>query len=222
MKKILILAAASLLALGATAGENYGRIGVGYDKWHQSSKYMNGSDYNGFYVDWTFVGIPVVENLPLCVEAGIRFNYEYNKSEVNKTDYKTTFMTVGIPVNLTYRFEIANSGVRISPYAGINFKVHALGEQKYTVEEPHTTTIGAGTRFETTTTSTIKSKKTINIFDKDKNGGIKYNRFQMGWQVGVNLEFKKFYVSFGYGTDFIKIAENINTSNLTVGIGFSY
>lgn len=195
-----------------SAEENYGRIGVGYDQWSTSIKGYDGTNYNGFYVDWVILGTPLAGDL--YVEGGIRFNYELKSEKNDGITTKLDMFTVGIPLNLTYRFEFGNSGVRLSPFAGINFKVHAFGEMK----QSWTTTQS----YNYIGTQTYKHSETTNLFSKDDMGDAKYKRFQMGWQVGVNLELKKFYITFSYGTDFIKIAEQVNTSNLTLGVGFTY
>lgn len=53
-----------------------------------------------------------------------------------------------------------------------------------------------------------------------------WNRFQMGWHVGVGLQYKPFYLGVTYGTDFIKAYKHkdagVNSGNLAVTIGYCF
>lgn len=237
MKKLLILATVLLTAAGANAQlltsaaatdnsektvKPYSRLGAGYDIWNLSPKGGDGTSYDGFYVDWVIMGMPLSNTMPLYMEFGIRFNAEYYS---NKNDYaksNASFYTVGIPLNFTYRLPLGNSGLKLSPFVGLNFKVHASGTNKVTTKETKQSTIGQGTRFETTSTKEVDKTTEYNMFSKDDMGDGALKRFQMGWQIGANLDIKAFTISFSYGTDFVKIAEKTNTSNLTVGVGFNF
>ena len=41
----------------------------------------------------------------------------------------------------------------------------------------------------------------------------------MGWQIGLGLNLKKFYLGFEYGLDFMKIAPETKTSHVEVSLG---
>jgi hypothetical protein len=57
-----------------------------------------------------------------------------------------------------------------------------------------------------------------------------WNRFQMGWHVGVGFQFTPFYLGFQYGTDFIPTYSydlgdgtyRINNGNLKITAAFVF
>lgn len=202
--------------------KSYSRYSAGYDNFHVSAAGSDGTGYDGFYVEWVIQGTPLSKTSPLFLEWGLRFNGEYYSDSAEKSKQSTNVYTVGIPLNITYHFSLGDTGAKLAPYAGVNFKVHVSGESKYTYKTLLTTTVGEGTRFETTSTKEIDKTDTLNLFSKDDMGEGAWKRFQMGWQIGVNLEIKRFVIGLGYGTDFVKLAKRTNTSNFTVGIGINF
>lgn len=240
MKKSLFIAAVMLVGTtayatsqtitDATTDQNsaksiihsYSRYAAGYDNFHISAAGSDGIGYDGFYVEWVILGTPLSKTSPLFLEFGLRFNGEYYKDSTEKTQQSVSLYTLGIPLNITYRFSLGDTGAKLAPYAGINFKVHVSGENKYTYKTLHTSTAFEGTKFETTSTKEIDKTDTWNLFSKDDMGEGAWKRFQMGWQVGVNIEIKRFIIGLGYGTDFVKLAKKTNTSNFTVGVGINF
>lgn len=206
------------------AVEKYSRLNFGYDLWTISASGSDGTGYNGFYIDWVIQGTPLSRTIPLYLEWGLRFNAEFYSKDEN--GFKTTAnnMAIAVPLNLTYRLPLGDSGVKLSPYAGINFKVNVSGKQtsEYQVEEEHRGF--EGTRHEFTYTTNSNQKIERNPYSKDDMGSsdATFKRFQMGWQIGANLDIKKFTIGLSYGTDFIQIAKKVNTSTFTVGIGFNF
>jgi hypothetical protein len=137
----------------------------------------------------------------------------YYDDETYTTKYK--FFTASIPLNIAYRFSI-NDDVAITPYLGLNLKVHSMGKYKEEFE--------GGDDFY----YDDDEDEWYNLFDKDDMGGkdYTYNRFQLGWHIGAGVQYKKFYLGISYGTDFTPLYKynkaKINTSDFVASIGFCF
>lgn len=129
MKKIIILALVAFMSLGASAQlissstvtykksekSGYDRLGVSYS----SIKFGDGDGSNAYSFDWT-KGISVSSSMPLYIETGLGGTYLSG-------DYGTKFVFASIPVNVTYKLEVAK-GIKIAPFAGITLQGNILGE----------------------------------------------------------------------------------------------
>ena len=50
-----------------------------------------------------------------------------------------------------------------------------------------------------------------------------WNRFQLGWQIGVNARINSsFLLGVSYGTDFSEIAEKIKIQTTSVTLGYCF
>lgn len=223
MKKIILLATVALACSVSANAQNsysgsYNRVSVSYNNTNLSMKMSEGGisldhsvSLNGVGLDYIH-GFGLSKSLPLFLETGLKAKYSFGNDSFDDFDGinievedKYKFFTFEVPVNLTYMFGVS-SNVTIAPYAGINFKLHASGKvtEKYQGESEDT-----------------------NVFSKDDMEDT-WNRFQMGWQVGVGAYFSDFYLGVGYGTDFIKLLNEskdgmkINTGNLSVSLGYTF
>lgn len=214
MKQIAKLMLAGVVALGASVAaqaEDYNRVTLSYNNVHYGYNSVFGEGYkdnsfstNGIGVGYQH-GFAVSKSLPMFVELGanIDFNF-YGKSESEK-DGSETFkvsakfqnINLNIPVNYVYKFAI-NDDFSVAPYIGINFKLNFVSRANDTVE--YTDTEYPEANFK-------KTSDWINYYSSDeKNMGSKddtWNRFQMGWQIGVGVQYKPYYLALQYGTDFI-------------------
>lgn len=133
------------------------------------------------------------KKLPLYLEAGLGATAVFGEV-LSSTDKMLSFE---IPVNVTYRYNIPNTNVRLSPYMGLHLKVNALA------------------------------------MDDDGDSYFDYdgaNRCQVGMQLGVNFDFNRFTVGFGWSKDFMSFMEidayydeyqvSTNTINLNLGVVF--
>lgn len=70
----------------------------------------------------------------------------------------------------------------------------------------------------------IEFKQSMNMFDKDDAGGKKntWKRFQMGWQIGVGLDYNKLHVGLGYTKDFMELSKKLKTSSVLVSLGYNF
>lgn len=129
---------------------------------------------------------------------------------------KTQLFTITIPLNIGYQF-CFNDKVGLSPYAGINLRVNGYGRFKDEV------TYSNGTVFKD-----LSDTDWVSIYDADSPD---IEIMQLGWQAGLALTIRKFYIGAEFGTDFlpfrkIELSKNtegkINTRNLVISAGIYF
>lgn len=244
MKKLLIAAAAIALSTSAVMAENYNRVGISYDNTHYGyNKEYRGDDpttgfsTNGFGLN--YIHGWQITSMPLYLEAGLNFNMNFYGKKDIKEQYddfwyqgKENFqnMNFQVPVNIGYRFMVANDLVGIQPFVGLNFKLNLVSKSKYSMDSND-----ADYKYD---------GEWLNYFSSDeKNMGSSdatWNRFQMGWQIGVTFSYKPVFFTVQYGTDFIpayshkfeyidedlgltvKSTPKINTGNLKLTVGYTF
>ena len=130
----------------------------------------------------------------ICLEYGAYVDW-MNKSK-SSTSYN--FLDIKVPFNLTYPLAIAD-GITFYPYAGLNVRGFVLGKR------------------------TIKSGDNSVSFDYFGDSG-NYNRFGLGYQVGLSARISGFFARIGYEDMFTSInKDNIQKINyLTLGIGIPF
>ena len=129
MKKLLVLAIASIMSLGASAqlitsntmtyshkkGSGYNRIGASYNS--ISTDAEGSGSVSGASLSWT-KGISVSKSMPLYIETGIGATYAFD--ELNA-------LTATIPLNVTYKLPVTE-GIKIAPLAGLTFNGNILSD----------------------------------------------------------------------------------------------
>ncbi len=137
-------------------------------------------------------GFSVSHNIPLFIKVSPQLTYAGGSEK----GVKTTYMGVNVPVSAAYRWAVGK--VSIEPYAGINFRVNIIGKQK----------IGDYKR---------------DCFKKEDMGeDATWNRFQLGGQIGVGVNYNKLYAGIGYGFDFMELAKKTKLSTLSITIGYNF
>lgn len=185
----------------------YNRVGVSYNNTHFGFDESEDSfSLNGIGIDYIH-GFSLSSTTPLFLETGgkLNFGFHSDSEDDDEWEYKTTttMITLGVPLNLVYKFRISDD-FSIQPYAGLNFKLHFLGKEKYTV-----------------TYEGEEESESYNLFDKD-DWDPTFNRFQMGWHIGSGFQYKMVYFGLSWGTDFIKAQKYVNSSDFTVSLGYSF
>ncbi len=217
MKNLKVILAAALLTVSAPAfaqfansgnsssadTEDYNRVGITYENLNISPKGGDGFGLNGFGINYIH-GFSVSSTLPIFVETGLKYSANFHSESEEMSgddlDVKTTFMSLSVPVNVAYKFAVGD-GMSIQPYLGLNLKLHLMGKQKYSYDG---------------------ESESVNVFDKDDMDGDAWKRFQLGWHIGAGFNYNQFYVGLSYGTDFIKIAEKVNTGTFSLGVGYNF
>lgn len=221
MKLFRLLAATALLAVAGSATaqdltESFNYAGVSYVNTHfgvADKKELDKDDaftLNGFSLDYNH-GFSLSSSMPMFVEVGGRLIFGFNsdkESDGTYYDYKqnTSWMSLAIPVNYSYKIGVTDDFV-IKPYTGLNFKFNLLGKQKYT---------------ETELATGDEDKDTYDLFDKKDMGEEPFKRFQMGWQIGVDFQYKPFVLGVEYSLDFIKPQKWMNSQLLSVKLGYCF
>ena len=206
MKKLFMIALAAVFSLGASAqlvssntithtkGNGYNRLSVSYDSWSKFEKGFDGA--SGVSAAWT-KGISVSQSAPLFIETGLGLNYAWGEI-LDEIDL--SWLSLTVPINLTYKYEIPNSGITIAPYAGLFLRGNIIGNL-----------------------SSDYLNDDINLFDDYSDGGAEASRFSWGWNIGVGVEFSKLYVGVNYSNDFnefIEDADKLSKFSATVGFNF--
>ncbi len=213
--------------------ENYSRVSVSYNPM------IVGDD------NWTFHGISlgyvhgfsISKSYPIFVETGLNLNYAFKNVEdedfnaaaedrdmdLTQTDKYST-LAVGIPVNLAYKFTLNNSDVSISPFVGVNFKFNILGKKKTDVEGELADDWLDYYKDRNGSKEFDAKYGDKDCFNKDDMGGDDYtwNRFQIGWHIGLGINYKALYAGLKYGSDFTELYKRTNTSNVAITLGYNF
>jgi len=222
MRTVKTLAAAlvATVALNASAQEitdNYNRVNIGYQLNFLSTndddlKEEGLPNLNGMSVGYVH-GFHIT-SMPMFIETGLKlsagFGSKSYKDEYGKETNKLQLMSLTVPLNYVYKFQVAD-GIVLAPYAGFDFKVHLVGKNKYEWKDYR---------------SGDTESESLDIFSKDDMGGDTFERFQMGWHIGVGAEWNSFYGGLEFGTDFLKLMDNdgyhINSGTFAVNIGYNF
>ena len=163
-------------------------------------------DFKGFSIGY-MRGISVTQTLPLYVEAGVAFQYRTYKEDIEDSYYdyteKINTASLNIPVHLLYRFNVTND-FAIEPFVGLDFRFNISG--KYKIEADG-------------------ESEDLNLFDKDDMDQIgldAFKRFQAGWHIGVNLNYKPVYFGVHYGKDFNEIHDHMKVATTHITLGFNF
>lgn len=212
-------------------------------------EFIDGEDikFKGFTVGY-LRGFSLTKKVPLYMEIGLGFqyrNYKYSDDELyinlpeeafddddlipvafndEERSLKYTMMSLNIPINLLYRFNI-NNDFSISPYFGFDLRFNIKATQKWEwvapadYEEDYYGNI--------TITSDAKSDQewSNDCFDKKDMGDdddYVWNRFQAGWHIGVGLDYKALHIGVEYGKDFNELCKKakLSTTSITLGVNF--
>lgn len=186
--------------------------------------------------------VPVTSSMPLFLEVGAGLTYAwakiYDEEESGDCNYcedelslrtkrSSQHLMVNIPVNVMYKFQVPNSSIILEPYVGLNVKGHILGQMK-TKLSCDACCDDIEDKFEEYLDEIGEDGLTRDYFDKDDMGGKKYvaKRLNIGWQIGANVDFGKYFVGISYGSDFGKFMEygsddwTFSATNITVGYRF--
>lgn len=197
--KCLLLLAFIGLTTSAFAQNDYtgyNRIYVGYTgvnaKW-SADDISESQKFPGFSVGY-LRGISLTQKVPLYLEVGGAL--QYNKYSEDGESMK--MFGLNIPVSLLYRFNITDD-FSISPNFGFNFRLNLMGKGE-----------------------DDGSDESVNLFDDDEMGGEAWNRFQAGWHIGANFDYKFLNLGVNWGTDFNDITENVNCRTISVTLGWNF
>lgn len=208
----------------------YDRLSISYQ--YDMCKYDKDDSYdqnlNGFAIDYLH-GFSVSKTLPLFIETGIGFNVGFWSDSDDKRfsnaeiKYNLTTLNISIPVNVAYKFNI-NQDFSIHPYIGLNLKFNTLAQFKTKIDCDDSDTQEIADDLDDDDFRAFTGRpRSMSMFDKDETGKDgQWKRFQLGWHIGVGVNYKAFYVGLSYGTDFMELAKKLNTSTFKIGVGFNF
>ncbi len=219
MKAIRLFTTAIMLVATTTMYAQFVNSGNGGNA---TSSNVNTDNYSRFEVSFAsttmedvddpFVGVSagllwgksISESMPVFIEYGANLTWTARTFDYDSYYYdeeeKFNFLNVAIPINLAYKFTLpSNSDVSIVPFVGVNFKVGIIAKGKETYDG---------------------EDETYDLYDKDE--GWDANRFQVGMNVGIGLNFNKYYIGYKFQPDFTEFAEKTKTHTnfVTLGINF--
>lgn len=201
----------------------YNAIGTNYN--FKKTKYLN--EWNGYGLKDKMSGIsigysktsPLSSSSPLFFkyEGGLQYSWysDSNSSYYNDyhehVDVKLALLSIKVPVSLAYLYSVPNSEVSFEPYAGIYVRANIYGNVDANEEYGY---------------SKSKDNHSLNILkDKDCNGAAA-SICQIGWHIGLNVSYTRYFVGISYGSDITKIYDSryasvkLNTTSITAGIRF--
>lgn len=211
-------------AATASNEEDYNAIYFQYNPQTQKVD-INGADdesgFKGIALGWK-KGFKLMQSHPLFLEAGLAFQYTFYSDEASDVEHESQYTygesietkfnmgTLSVPLNLTYRYAIPNSTISIAPYAGLTLKGNLWAKQTQTFTEY------SGKKVDS-------EEEKCDYFDKDDMGGSDNtaNRLQVAWQIGVNVNFPKFYLGIGYGSDLGDFTKKCTFSTTYLTAGFN-
>lgn len=219
----------------------YNSLGVGDFSETLEDMDAESEKLTGFTVGFN-KAVPVTSSMPLFLEIGAGLTYAWAKiyDEEESDDcyscedeyslrmkVSSQHLMVNIPVNVMYKFQVPNSSIILEPYVGLNVKGHILGQMK-TKWSYDACCSDMEDAIEDEIGDIDEDDLTRDYFDKDDMGGKKYvaKRLNIGWQIGANVDFGKYFVGISYGSDFGKFMENdsddwtFSATNITVGFRF--
>lgn len=215
---------------GSSDNEGWSRFSVSYIPSKMKFDVKGADDYNfqGFAVGWT-KGFNVVQSMPIFVETGAALQFrtysdseteDFNDSGVSgkiTAEERWNLFSLNIPINLIYKFNI-DSDLSIEPLFGLDFRFNLLGKMKNDISYSGDYADEVNDYLDEYYGDELKD---INIFDKDDMGE-PAKRFQAGWHIGANINYKKLTLGITYGQDFNEIMEDCKIATTTISLGYNF
>ena len=165
---------------------------------------------------------------PLYLETGIAVQYSFNTKIVPQTDdehvidgYRKLdnpwFLSLKLPVNITYKYSFPHSIFSIAPFAGFTLRGNIVGfvKAEYTNK--------AKNMVSGYDNSWMKDDNWFLFSKKDLGEDYAWKVIQVGWQIGVNFYIDEtFYLNASYGSDFNEIFKNTKIQTISIGGGYLF
>ena len=166
-------------------------------------------EFTGFSLGYS-KGYSISKDFPLFAEVGIEGTYAFKTMDAEDLGYssnydierKMTYLAVSVPLNLGYKFTIAEKNLSIVPYVGVNLKGNIIGKYKDIEEE---------------------EEEEYDCFDKDdvgKDG--QWKRVQFGYKLGIGLYYNQVYVGVGHSKDMSELCKKTKVSKTSITLGYTF
>lgn len=205
---------------------------------------------NGAKIDLTSVSIGYIKSysisnsIPIFIETGanilwarysddridrtISIDYSYAPNSANKNEKyieeqegyedNINMFSLVAPINIAYKCSL-NNDISILPYVGFTLRGNIIG--KYNHKEIDRTIVQEYESQKIVSVNDKSKTKDYNLFSNDMHED-KWERFQLGWQIGLSLNYKKFNIGASYGKDLNKITAQNKISTTTITIGYNF
>ena len=171
---------------------------------------VDGKSFTGLSIGYS-QAFNVLAGKPLFVEAGVGMQYSFchyereggwtdDGGQYDESDLKLSLLSVKVPINLLYKFDIPNTSISLLPFVGLSARLNIIGN--------------ANDRGDNK-----------NLFDKeeidwDGEGG---KRFQLGWNIGLKACLQQKYIlGISYGSDFTESFDDSKFSTASVTLGYVF
>ena len=155
----------------------------------------------------------IVKDGFLFLEAGLGGQYTFYSDDeyMNidgynvKVEENFSMWSLKLPVNLLCKFEVGDNGFSLSPFVGLTLRYN----------------ISAQLKEEAKYGGQSVSEK-LDLFKESDMGGsdFTWNRFQIGWQVGLKAIInKRIMIGASYGNDFSEICKKVKLQTTTITLG---
>lgn len=237
MKKLILAGVAALMSFGVVSAQiietqsnqisyrnvvkeekpvverGYNRMALSYNNLHYSSneEMFGGTEsLNAAGVGFEYMhGFKLPTSFLSYIETGLKLAINQGE-KYDDYDYETKMFNVSfsVPVNYVFRYRVSKK-FSVLPYTGLNFKINAVQEMDQDIYRD--------------------GYYEFDMFDDDDMDGDTYSRFQIGWNIGAAMQFRKFYLGLGYTVDMNKgwstdeyDKMHISTGNFNITMGLQW
>lgn len=235
MKKLFIAIVAAMMAVPALRAQEEAPqviqgLSLDYNLNTLYPKDDSSTSLNGFGVNYNF-DYRITESLPIYIGTGLNFQFLFRNAKMIEvtTNYgdaelqdfairdKVNMYYMDVPVNISYRARISPSAY-LTPMLGLDFKVQLYGHAKIDVSGAYSSEIG---EFLNEYVG-VQPGKSFNLYDNGDMMGNAWHRFQFGWHAGLKLNYKDYFISMTYGTDFVKLQRNLGQGTFQIALGMNF
>jgi len=188
----------------ASESRSFGTFYAEYNPhvWHaEHYGSVTNTTFHGVSVGFSYF-VPVLGSLGF--DAGVKGQYLFRNEKKGGSKYKDNMFSGTIPVNVVYDFRVSD-GFAIDPFVGLYGRFNFSAKN---VEEMGTT------------------RNSLNMFDEDQAkffGYETYDRFQFGWQAGVNVRISDMLTIGGaYWMDLKEIGKDIDLHGFNIMVGANF
>lgn len=199
------------------------RLSLSYDLNTLYPKDLDGVNFSGFGVGYA-MDFPVSDNRPVYVGAGIDFRFVFRTKTYSQTEQynlvnikqRTSFIHMNVPVNVGYIFPLGG-GVSVMPYAGLTFRVQLYGHNRNRISSCDSRDVDLDAVLDEMELGPADG----NLFSEKDYGSAHLRRFQLGWQTGARVQYRRVSLQIEYGADIVKLHKNLGAGNLLLSVGYT-
>lgn len=146
-------------------------------------------------------GQSISSTTPLYLEYGATVTWLNGSEDDDDEELSRNIIDITVPINIAYKITVSDE-LSFVPFIGPSARLNIMS--KATLEDSY-------------------ESVSINFFDKDDVGKESvWNRFQIGAQVGVGVNFKQYYFGYQYQWDFMDLAKKMTMSRNMISIGINF